>query len=127
MTGVLTDGWQKYGRPNEATPAKWQKEYTDFHAPLEVNGQPSAPQVTAGAPVKQIEPPKEVVETKPEPNLAKTEEVNDRPAKESKKRKDRGEEAKEETKEERAERKRRKREKKEKRKSKGEKGGEDSD
>src|SRR5271168_811250 len=25
----------KYGRPNEATPAKWNAEYKDFNAPLE--------------------------------------------------------------------------------------------
>ena len=25
----------KYGRPNEATPAKWQKDYQDFNAPLD--------------------------------------------------------------------------------------------
>lgn len=25
----------KYGRPNEATPAKWNNEYKDFNAPLE--------------------------------------------------------------------------------------------
>src|ERR1700761_1363060 len=30
---VLTDLVQKYGRPNEATPAKWNQEYIDYHAP----------------------------------------------------------------------------------------------
>lgn len=29
---------QKYGRPNEATPAKWQEDYTDFNAPSSING-----------------------------------------------------------------------------------------
>lgn len=32
---------QKYGRPNEATPAKWTTEYTDYNAPL-VEGTSSA-------------------------------------------------------------------------------------
>jgi H/ACA ribonucleoprotein complex subunit 4 len=31
----------KYGRPNEATPAKWNAEYKDFNAPLE--GSEAAP------------------------------------------------------------------------------------
>ena len=32
---MKTDGkLDKYGRPNEATPAKWQKDYKDFNAPL---------------------------------------------------------------------------------------------
>ena len=31
----LTKRLQKYGRPNEATPAKWQSEYRDFNAPAE--------------------------------------------------------------------------------------------
>ncbi len=31
----------KYGRPNEATPAKWNNEYKDFNAPLE--GSAAAP------------------------------------------------------------------------------------
>ena len=31
----------KYGRPNEATPAKWNSEYKDFNAPLE--GSTAAP------------------------------------------------------------------------------------
>ncbi|KAI9837564.1 MAG: centromere/microtubule-binding protein cbf5 [Sarea resinae] len=28
----------KFGRPNEATPAKWQNDYKDFNAPLKVDG-----------------------------------------------------------------------------------------
>ena len=36
----------KYGRPNEATPAKWVEEYKDFNAPAEDG--------TAAAPVAQI-------------------------------------------------------------------------
>lgn len=30
-----TNGMQKYGRPNEATPAKWKSDYEDFNAPLD--------------------------------------------------------------------------------------------
>ncbi len=28
-------GLQKYGRPNEATPAQWNKDYKDYNAPAE--------------------------------------------------------------------------------------------
>jgi H/ACA ribonucleoprotein complex subunit 4 len=35
----------KYGRPNEATPAKWNTEYKDFNAPLE--GVPQSSQTIA--------------------------------------------------------------------------------
>jgi H/ACA ribonucleoprotein complex subunit 4 len=35
----------KYGRPNEATPAKWNSEYTDYNAPL---GQAAATTAAAG-------------------------------------------------------------------------------
>jgi len=117
---------QKYGRPNEETPAKWQKEYTDYGAPLSVNGAPSAPlaievpQATEGASKNDV---KRETRSSPPPEGA---ESKSEPAKESKKRKRR----EEETPEERAERKRRKqekKEKKEKRKSKGENGGEESD
>lgn len=107
---------QKYGRPNEATPAKWQKEYTDFNAPLEVNGVPSVPQVTAGVSKKDVE--------MKDSDAAVASAVKEpAPEDETKKRKGR----EDETPEERAERKRRKKEKKEKRKSKGDKGGEESD
>jgi H/ACA ribonucleoprotein complex subunit 4 len=50
--GRVTDGEQKYGRINEATPAKWQQDYKDFHAPIDVlgttpqNDAQSAPPVT---------------------------------------------------------------------------------
>merc|ERR1712230_273864 len=33
----------KYGRPNEATPAKWTSGYTDYNAPLEGPGSVAAP------------------------------------------------------------------------------------
>merc|ERR1712093_687407 len=40
----------KYGRANEATPAKWNNEYKDFNAPLEG----SAPAATPDADVSMI-------------------------------------------------------------------------
>lgn len=103
---------KKYGRTTEATPAKWQKEYTDFNAPLE-NGE-------VAPPAKRLEPsPKSDAEpSKPSPEGAppqvpvKEEKVED----ELKKRK----RHEGETAEEKAERKRKKKEKKEKRKSKKE-------
>ena len=52
---LLTDNVQKYGRPNEATPAKWQDEYKDFNKPLE-NG---APATIEAAPKEPKEEPKE--------------------------------------------------------------------
>ena len=103
----------KYGRPNEATPAKWNAEYTDFSAPLE-NG--------AAKPAKQIEAPVAVEDDKMD--LQATDKTNKDESQsqakeegESKKRK----RHEGETAEERAERKRKKKEKKEKRKVKGEK------
>lgn len=39
---LISDRPQKYGRANEATPAKWNKEYKDYSAPSDVNN-------TAGA------------------------------------------------------------------------------
>ncbi|KAL9128468.1 MAG: hypothetical protein Q9217_002872 [Psora testacea] len=91
----------KYGRPNEATPAKWQAEYTDFndapnvHAPTNITGsisnKPEVPQ-SGSAVIGQTS----AAEAKPEA------------AGVGKKRKGRGEE----TAEERAERKRKKKERK---------------
>lgn len=92
----------KYGRPNEATPAKWNTEYKDFNAPLDG---------TTPAPVAQIE-------AKPEPATAPTSPAFDpdtsmvsNAADESGKKRKRHEG---ETAEEKAERKRKKKEKKEK-------------
>jgi H/ACA ribonucleoprotein complex subunit 4 len=39
----------KYGRPNEATPAKWNNEYKDFNAPLEGSTGPRVTEVTETA------------------------------------------------------------------------------
>lgn len=114
---------QKYGRPNEATPAKWNAEYKDFNAPLEDG---------TNAPLMQIEPSsaatgaiEEKAETAAIANPATTSPLPPtRGEGESKKRK----RHEGETAEERAERKRKK-EKKEKRKSKSKKdeSGEDSE
>lgn len=54
---------QKYGRPNEATPAKWQAGYTDFNAPIssEVNGTINAP------PVQEKTDPEDVAMAPPIP------------------------------------------------------------
>jgi H/ACA ribonucleoprotein complex subunit 4 len=40
----------KYGRPNEATPAKWNNEYKDFNAPLDGSTAPRVIEVTEEAP-----------------------------------------------------------------------------
>ena len=100
----------KYGRPNEATPSKWNAEYTDFNAPLE-NGVTKAP--------KQSEPPAAAAEDKmdtdvPEKVVGSENQPQAADDGETKKRK----KHEGETSEEKAERKRRKKEKKEKRKSK---------
>ena len=98
---------QKYGRPNESTPAKWNAEYKDFTAPLEYVG----PETTQ---------PK--IEPKPEPADEETGAVSTikpaivSPAENGDTKKRKRHEG--ETPEERAERKRKKKEKKEKRKSK---------
>ena len=104
-----TNTAKKYGRPNEATPAKWQKDYQDFNAPLE-NGT-SVPikledKPPAGADIKPADAgSKEIPLKQPEPEAA-NDEVD------SKKRK----RHEGETPEEKADRKRKKKEKKEKRK-----------
>ncbi|KAL8942708.1 MAG: hypothetical protein Q9216_001512 [Gyalolechia sp. 2 TL-2023] len=120
---MKTDGkLDKYGRPNEATPAKWNAEYTDFSAPQDSG-------TIAPAPPKLEIPPAPTVEADAEPASAgapKGPETQLTPpveGGESKKRK-RHEGHEGETPEERAERKRKKKEKKEKRK--GKKGEEDN-
>jgi H/ACA ribonucleoprotein complex subunit 4 len=89
---------QKYGRPNDTTPADWQSKYVDFDA--QANGQvPHAPTDTA-----KREAPAPVEEASPEKAEQDVEEKSER--KRSK--------HADETPEERAERKRRKKERKEK-------------
>lgn len=103
----------KYGRPNEQTPAQWKKAYQDFNAPDGVNGDVNGTEQQAdeGAAVKEGHLNKSVDRTSNEevqmaepvaPVPVDGEEVKE------KKRKHDGE-----TEEERAERKRKKKEKKE--------------
>jgi len=103
----------KYGRANEATPAKWNAEYTDFSAPANSDDPKPLAEKTSAEDVQTappVAPTGEVVirETKTNGTAATD-------ATEGKKRKH-----EEETPEQRAERKKKKKEKKEKRKSKGE-------
>ncbi|KAL8694090.1 MAG: hypothetical protein Q9218_001205 [Villophora microphyllina] len=114
----------KYGRPNEETPAKWNAEYKDFNAPLEND--------TAKAPsVKPEIPPAPTITADAEAATAGAQLGVDAPSEpagdngDSKKRK----RHEDETPEERAERKRKKKEKKEKKEKRKEtKGGaEESD
>ncbi|KAL9014848.1 MAG: hypothetical protein Q9173_000515 [Seirophora scorigena] len=109
----------KYGRPNEATPAKWNAEYTDFGAPAE----PIKIEPASG---RKEMPQAPTVEADAESASAGMQNVqaaqSEAPAEdgESKKRKRHDDE----TPEQKAERKRKKKERKEKRKSKGEKADE---
>jgi H/ACA ribonucleoprotein complex subunit 4 len=105
----------KYGRPNEATPAKWNTEYKDFNAPLE--GSASAP-----APAPIAEPPSSAP-TLPaiEASEADTSMISNG-VKDKKRKRHEGETA-----EEKAERKRKKKEKKEKKAKKEGKKVEESD
>lgn len=108
---------QKYGRPNEATPAKWNTEYTDFNAPLENGTAPSQRQTENGAAVS-------IAPTAEEPAEAGAIEKAAGKSQASKQKEEEGESKKRkrhegETPEEKAERKRKKKDNKEKRKSKG--------
>ena len=111
---------QKYGRPNEATPAKWQSNYTDYTAPLE-NGttQPANTEMTATDDVATAPPVPSTGEADVKSELENGEA-------DSKKRKRHDDESPEQ----RAERKRKKAEKKakkEQRKSKGKEEIEDGE
>jgi len=87
----------KFGRPNEATPAKWTAGYKDFNAPL-------GTETAAPAAVEAIkEEPKEEVKPEPASPEKKSEDADDK----KKRKKHDGE-----TPEEKAERKRLKKEKK---------------
>lgn len=103
----------KYGRPNEATPAKWNTEYKDFNAPLEAGE--SAPKAIKAAPEKANE-----IDTAEE--TADVSMISNGVSGSAKKRKHDGETA-----EEKAERKRKKKEKKEKKAKKEGKKAEESD
>ncbi|MCJ1260164.1 centromere/microtubule-binding protein cbf5 [Lobaria immixta] len=94
----------KYGRANEATPAKWQKDYTDFNAPLENS--------VAVAPKSALEPSAASNPETTEDHLEKAS-LNHEDGESKKRKRHEGEST-----QERAERKRKKKEKKENRKSK---------
>lgn len=114
-TSLLTTT-QKYGRPNEATPAKWQSSYKDYNAPLGEQAATTPAQKPEDAPAPSSPSSKMDIEE---------DKAEEKPDDEKKKRKHDNE-----TPEERAERKRKKKEKKEKkerRKSKQEKEDSDSD
>lgn len=98
---------QKYGRPNEATPATWQKSYTDFSAPLE-NGTTATPSKPPG---KADLPEEETVKDESDelPPTIPQSEIADLNGESKKRKRHEGE-----TPEEKAERKRKKKEKKEK-------------
>ncbi len=112
---MTTDIAKKYGRTTEATPAKWQKDYVDYNAPLE-NGAAAAPTKALGSPTTSDAEP--VANTSEQPSLKATEITQEKGGEETKKRK----RHEGETGEEKAERKRKKKEKKEKRKSQKEEG-----
>ncbi|KAL2003887.1 hypothetical protein VTN02DRAFT_1736 [Thermoascus thermophilus] len=98
----------KYGRPNEATPAKWQNEYKDYNAPAEEN----ATQRPAESPSKVDAPAVPPTPSNGAPSSpADKMEVDETKEDDGKKKRKRHEG---ETPEERAERKRKKKEKKEK-------------
>ncbi|KAL1878045.1 hypothetical protein VTK73DRAFT_8180 [Phialemonium thermophilum] len=99
----------KYGRPNEATPAKWTQEYTDYGAASQAPSAPARAAETAEEKKPQDAPADKVEE--------------DAQADDKKKRK----KHEGETPEERAERKRRKKEKKAAKKAAGGKDDDDSD
>merc|ERR1711977_389914 len=105
----------KYGRANEATPAKWNNEYKDFNAPLEG----SAPAAIAAP-----EPPAKAVESSPAATPDADVSMISNGVEDGGKKRKRHEG---ETAEEKAERKRKKKEKKEKKAKKEGKKVEDSD
>lgn len=98
----------KYGRPNEATPAKWTDSYTDYNAPADDAQAASKPTEAASS-----ELPKTVAPSAITP--AETPKKDSQDGESKKRKKHDGE-----TPEEKAERKRRKAEKKAKKAAKGE-------
>ncbi|KAI9826897.1 MAG: centromere/microtubule-binding protein cbf5 [Thelocarpon impressellum] len=93
----------KYGRANEATPAKWQSDYTDFNAPLDATA-------SAATPLTEKTSRADVLKAPSVPPVSAEEAT---PNGDTKKRKREGE-----TPEEKAERKRKKKEKKDKKEKK---------
>ncbi|KAI9847804.1 MAG: centromere/microtubule-binding protein cbf5 [Sclerophora amabilis] len=110
----------KYGRPNEATPSKWNAEYRDFNAPI--NGSVSHP-------IAETTSQQDVLSAPPVPPVdASMTDLADNTIENGDSKKRKRHEG--ETAEEKAERKRKKKEKKEKkekRKSKSKKGDESED
>lgn len=105
----------KYGRPNEATPAKWNTDYKDFNAPLEGSIAAPVPETTSTADVEA---------TPATPAAGADVSMISNGVEESGKKRKRHEG---ETAEEKAERKRKKKEKKEKKAKKEGKKVEESD
>src|ERR1700733_7788522 len=95
----------KYGRANEATPAKWQAEYTDYNAPAD--GTPQQPVAKKTSKEDVLSAPPIAPDDSMEVDVPVTNGTNE------KRKKHEGE-----TPEEKAERKRRKKEKKEKKEAK---------
>jgi H/ACA ribonucleoprotein complex subunit 4 len=115
---------QKYGRPNEATPAKWTSEYTDYNAPDGTAATPN--KETTSKPDVQSTPNGETADAMSLDGDTTLATINGAEKEKDKKRKKHDGE----TPAERAERKRRKKEKKEKkekRKSKSSVAAEESD
>ena len=105
-----TNSAQKYGRPNDATPAKWNAEYKDFNAPFE-DGNIAPSRQMDSAKDKAESQVSEIAPSQPAaPSDESTTKETDVKEHESKKRK----RHEGETAEEKAERKRKKKEKKEK-------------
>ena len=106
----------KYGRPNEATPAKWNTEYKDYHAPLEsVHTAQSLESAAKDSATSGFITEKVITSQTVTP--AATGEVANVPEESKKRKRHEGETA-----EEKAERKRKKKEKKEGKKGKKEGG-----
>ncbi|KAL1972111.1 hypothetical protein VTN31DRAFT_7330 [Thermomyces dupontii] len=100
----------KYGRPNENTPAKWKNEYKDYSAAAEASAPQPTTEITEVASASTIAPaPASAPASISSPSKTEAEEGKD----EEKKKRKRHEG---ETPEERAERKKKKKEKKEKKK-----------
>lgn len=105
----------KYGRPNDATPAQWTQKYTDYSAAAEAAAAtPAAPAQT------EVSSPEKKAEAAP---AEKAEEKAEKPEEEKKKRK----KHEGETPEEKAERKRLKKEKKAAKKAEKEKKEKDGE
>lgn len=109
----------KYGRANEATPAKWNSEYKDFNAPLD--GSVAAP-VAETTTKEDVAAAPAIIPIDADTSVADVSMISNGVEDAGKKRK----RHEGETAEEKAERKRKKKEKKEKRASKGKKA-DDSD